>query len=111
MVIEKCHVCLEMFNREEMYLMSSLIDATDTYTCQVCFGKSDEEQKVGEGISQSQNEKYSVFVNKVEIEVLSTSKEKAFKLAQTMDKFNELVLDAFLKDEEVTIKVALSDRV
>ena len=109
MVKEMCNVCQEEFEKDNMIEMGSLLDDSVTNTCDECFSAIEEQESVGEGRSQAKLKKFNVVVNSENpIEVVSTSKEKAFSLAQTLDEFNNLVLRSIELNEEVHITVSLS---
>lgn len=107
MVKEMCNVCQEEFKKDNMIEMGSLLDDSVTYTCDECFSVIEDKETVGEGRSQAKLKTFNVFVNAGNpIEVVSTSKAKAFSLAQTLDEFNNLVLKSIELNEEVHITVS-----
>ncbi|WP_209124466.1 hypothetical protein [Alkalihalobacillus sp. BA299] len=104
---EMCNVCQKEFDAEVLIKMGSLFDDSITYTCEQCFSEGGEHEPVGEGRSQAKMMKFNVVVNDEKpIEVVSTSKDKAFTLAQILDEFNNLVLRSIELNEEVHITVS-----
>jgi hypothetical protein len=106
MTRELCNVCQKEFEKDKMIEMGSLLDDSVTYTCDECFSAIEDQETVGEGRTQAKLKKFNVIINAENpIEVVSTSKEKAFSLAQTLDEFNNLVLRSIELNEEVHISV------
>ena len=109
---EKCQVCQKEYDKELMIIMGSLLGDSNTYTCDSCFADVQETEQVGEGRTQAAFKKFNVVINEDEtIEVLSTSKYKAFLIAQTLDEFNSVVLKSLELNEELHITVSPSERV